>query len=132
MQLADFEYYKETFGGTVFTDEASYSPYAREASLILVRMTNDAIDQKDLESQAYCDAVKSCTCALSEKIKEMEIEDSQGRVASESLGPHSVSYRQEQKKTTAQKEQEYQHVIDLYLFNTGLLYRGINAWREYL
>ena len=127
-QYADYDYYSKTYGGQAYTDSASFDPAAKKATRIINRATHGLIDADNLAIMSYCEAVKECTCALAERILELENEDKTGRVVSESVGPHSASYRSEAKKTTKELDREYYHVIDEYLAMTGLLSCGLKNW----
>jgi len=55
-----------------------------------------------------------------------ELEEA-AKIASETIGPHSVTFRNEAKTTEAKKQIEYKRVVEMYLFGTGLLYRGFGC-----
>lgn len=125
MQFVDFEYYKNKFKGSLQEDE--FNQLAREASAIVNRLTMRRINADALQSQPYEKDVKDCTCAVAEKIEEMQRKEEAAKIASETIGPHSVTFRNEAKTTEAEKQIEYKRVVEIYLFGTGLLYRGLGC-----
>jgi hypothetical protein len=124
MQFVDFEYYKNKFKGSLQEDE--FNQLAREASAIVNRLTMRRINADALQGQPYEKDVKDCTCAVVEKIEEMQRKEEAAKIASETIGPHSVTFR-EAKMTEAEKKIEYKRVVEMYLFGTGLLYRGLGC-----
>jgi len=64
---------------------------------------------------------------IAEKIEEMQRKEEAAKIASETIGPHSVTFRNEAKTTEAEKQIEYKRVVEIYLFGTGLLYRGLGC-----
>ena len=125
MQFVDFEYYKNKFKGSLQEDE--FNQLAREASAIVNRLTMRRINADALQGQTYEKDVKDCTCAVAEKIEEMQRKEEAAKIASETIGPHSVTFRNEAKMTEAEKKIEYKRVVEIYLFGTGLLYRGLGC-----
>lgn len=125
MQFVDFEYYKNKFKGSLQEDE--FNQLAREASAIVNRLTMRRINADALQDQPYEKDVKDCTCAVAEKIEEMQRKEEAAKIASETIGPHSVTFRNEAKTTEAEKQIEYKRVAEIYLFGTGLLYRGLGC-----
>lgn len=125
MQFVDFEYYKTKFKGLLQEDE--FNQLAREASAIVNRLTMRRINADALQGQPYEKDVKDCTCAVAEKIEEMQRKEEAAKIASETIGPHSVTFGNEAKTTEAEKQIEYKRVVEMYLFGTGLLYRGLGC-----
>lgn len=125
MQFVDFEYYKNKFKGSLQEDE--FNQLAREASAIVNRLTMRRINADALQGQPYEKDVKDCTCAVAEKIEEMQRKEAAAKIASETIGPHSITFRNEAKTTEAEKQIEYKRVVEMYLFGTGLLYRGLGC-----
>lgn len=125
MQFVDFEYYKNKFKGSLQEDE--FNQLAREASAIVNRLTMCRINADALQGQPYEKDVKDCTCAVAEKIEEMKRKEAAAKIASETIGPHSITFRNEAKTTEAEKQIEYKRVVEMYLFGTGLLYRGLGC-----
>ena len=125
MQFVDFEYYKAKFKGSLQEDE--FNQLAREASAIVNRLTMRRINADALQGQPYEKDVKDCTCAVVEKIEEMQRKEAAAKIASETIGPHSVTFRNEAKTTEAEKQIEYKRLVEIYLFGTGLLYRGLGC-----
>jgi hypothetical protein len=125
MQFVEFEYYRDKFKGTL--SESEFTPLAREASAIINRLTMRRINADTLQGQPYAKDVQDCTCAVAEKIEEMQRKEEAGKISSETIGPHSVSFRNDKKLTEAEKQIEYTRVIEIYLFGTGLLYRGLGC-----
>lgn len=117
-QYADFDFYKDTFRGTVLNDKGSFDRMAIEASFYINEITLGRIDEPVI------DEVKMATCAVAEIVHSEYVQQNDDQVASESVGPHSVSYVKKT-KTTQEFEKEKIRKARMYLRDTGLLYRGI-------
>ncbi|MCE5209853.1 MAG: hypothetical protein LLG42_16305, partial [Chloroflexi bacterium] len=70
--------------------------------------------------------IKLATCAVAEKVKQLDGMESGGEIASERVGNHSVSYVQ---NPTAQlsDDAKFRRVAKLYLWGTGLMFAGVNC-----
>lgn len=126
MSYATFDFYVEEYGGRKL-NEYDFTGYANRAS--------DYIDYVTLgRAAAYDDAknaLKRCCCALADQMEDHDViraEVSAGAVASETVGPHSVSYRSIADLKAEQKK-ALDEIISMYLLPTGLLYRGVPCIR---
>lgn len=115
MTYADYQYYTESFGGTMPAPD--FARLSRQASAYLDRVTFDriAVGQPD-EIRAR---VKDACCAVADTY--FALEKSAG-VVSESNDGLSVTY-DHSSKTDGQKLYD---AAALYLGGTGLLYRGVD------
>lgn len=124
MMYAEYSYYLSEFGGSI-VPESDWQAMATKASRY--------IDQITLMRAAEIpdhDGVKLATCAVAEIQYKYAQQDkraaSSAGVSSESVGNHSVSYTAVTEETLAVKNAEMQQVASLYLFPTGLLYKGVS------
>lgn len=134
MVLVDYNYYTENYKGTSIPQD-SFEKKAKEASSRVNLNTYSRIK----EQSQITDEVKTATCEIAdllfdqETLKNKILQDSKtsGDIASESLGPHSVSYIN---KSNAQKEQllsgnalenEIYKICYRHLIMTGLMDRRI-------
>lgn len=114
---ADFEYYRTQYNGTLITDKNQFERQAIEACCLIDEMTMGRI-------RAASDEVKRAVCAVCEISYREDKQDQEAQIASESVGPHSVSYVK-QTKSKADFLSEKRAIIKRYLWRTGLLYRGV-------
>lgn len=130
MLLIDFEYYSKNYGGSSIP-ELSFQKKAIEASSIVNYYTFNRIDKNILN-----DDIKNATCEIAEliysqdKLKEIVLSEDKKIKASETVGPHSVTYVNkssfQEKKILSDSDLEkncYQ-ICMRYLAHTGLMYRG--------
>lgn len=117
-QYADFDFYQNIFKGKLIVDKDSFDRMAVESSFFLNEATLGRI------SEPIIDEVKIATCAIAEITHKEYLQNNEDQIASETVGPHSVSYVKNT-KTSKDYTKEKQKVIRMYLLNTGLLYRGI-------
>lgn len=119
-QYVDFDYYQNVFKGKLITDEDSFDRMAIDASFFLNESTLGRI------SEPIIDEVKLVSCAVAEITYKEFLQDNEDQIASESVGPHSVSYVKKI-KTTEEYSKEKLKIVKMYLSGTGLMYRGIAA-----
>ena len=124
---ASFEDYIEKFGGRAIPDEAAFNRLVIRADALLDRMSaGRAARYTDRDGK-----LALACCAVTEKLYEQEElrhGAASGGVASERVGDYRVEYRQSgSRELTA----ELEALAEMYLFGTGLLYRGISveSWR---
>lgn len=125
---ADYSYYTTTFYGDAIA-EADFPKYASRGSEFI-----DYITFGKAKGAADLDEVKKCCCALAEQyqtIDKVRIAASakvtdDGIIASESVGPHSRSFRSgvDASQAVSAAEAELGNIARRYLLPTGLLYRG--------
>lgn len=121
MQIyADFDFYRDTFKGTLIEDKDAFSRMAIEASFFINEQTLGRIDIPSEE-------VKLATCAIAEVTHKEYTQNNEDQIASETVGPHSVSYVKNT-KTIEEYDKEKSRLLRMYLANTGLLYRGLPSW----
>lgn len=126
----DFDYYSKEYNGTLIP-EKSFPKISVEASQKINYFTqNRIVEEKEV--------IKYTTCLIADEIMKNEnlknTISNDKEVASESVGPHSVSYVN---KATIQKEQIKDNItLNRCLYNiclenlpNELMYRGINVSR---
>lgn len=119
MAFADYNYYIEVYKGASLT-ENDFPMLAERASDYLTYITYGRVTDGD--------NVKRAVCALAEayevifKAQSMASSDS-GEIASQTVGSYSVTYRSSADLAQSQRKELYK-IAQMYLGNTGLLYRG--------
>lgn len=133
MAYVDYTYYTETFGSATIP-ESDFNKYERRARVSLDNFTFDRIKN---DETLIDDTVRDCMCEMMEKAFNAEQEndmtnDGTGKlVASETTDNHSVTYaisdlqKNEIDQSRITKIKLYNIAKD-YLWNTGLLYRGLD------
>lgn len=112
-RYVDYDFYTTVFKGSIIP-ELQFDKVALEATFYVNQNTFNRI-------QKVNDIVKEATCAIAELFyKEKKQNDEQ--IASESVGPHSVSYV---KNTKSQEEfdKERFKMLRMYLSTTNLMNR---------
>ncbi len=118
---ASYQDYIERFGGRAIAEEADFNRLALRAGPMLDRLTGGrAAKYQDREGK-----LALACCAVTEKLYEQEErrrEAGSEDVVSEKVGDWQVRYR-----TTGRTElsAELAALAEMYLFGTGLLYRGM-------
>lgn len=107
----DYRFYKDKYLGQVIP-EPSFRALSLKASYFINMATFNRIDPENVPDEA-----KMAVCAAAEVI--LKHEESGGK-SSESVGKLSITY--DTRKTV---EKKMYAVIQPYLANTGLLYRGV-------
>lgn len=134
MTLVDYNYYSNNYKGTVIPQD-SFDNMAIKASSIVNLNTYMRIKE---ESQITKD-VKDATCEVAEllfnqetlKNKLLQSSVESGDIASESLGPHSITYinkasiQKEELLTEEEKDKQAYNICYKYLIMTGLMDRRI-------
>lgn len=111
MERVDYDYYFSEFGGNLIPAE-QFRYYERKSAAYVNAMTCNRAVESEL------DVVRDCVCAIAELYYS---HDNNDRVASESVGALTMSYREDQHPI----EQKLSDVCRCYLMHTGLLYRGV-------
>jgi hypothetical protein len=118
----DFDFYEDTYLGNAIA-EADFPRLALNASAVIDLLTFNraaAIVTAGTETDTI-EKIELATCAVADVLK--KIEDSGGQVVqSESVGRASVTYA----KPVSQDAQAFS-AAKLYLWPTGLMYRGFTA-----
>ncbi len=129
-KLVDYEYYSKNYGGSSIP-ESSFQKSVIEASSKINQYTSNRINETILD-----DNIRNTACEIVELIysqsilKEKIISDDKSK-ASETVGPHSVTYVNnktfQEKEILTPEELEYNcyKICYRYLVNTGLMYRGV-------
>lgn len=118
MAYVDYNYYKNSFGGTAVPEE-NFLNLSVQASAFIDYITFNRLKG---ESVQISDEVKMATCAVMDEIK--KINDNGGIKSSESIGDYSVSYANVENSSKSEYKVKYSAAA-LYLGHTGLLYRGV-------
>lgn len=120
---ATFDDYTGRFGGRAITDEADFNRLAVRADAVLDRLTfGRAARYRDREGK-----LAMACCAVTEKLYEQEERSGAGGasgILEEKVGDHRVKYRSFGR---AELATELEALAEMYLYGTGLLYRGIPA-----
>lgn len=121
---ADYTYYSTTYLGSAIAS-ADFAALALRASAVIDRLTFDraAVVVAADEDDDQIDAIQMATCAVAE-VLQSQAGAADGTIISESVGRHSVTYAQGSVKS---KERAQSDAAALYLFSTGLMYRGFYA-----
>ena len=126
----DFDYYSKEYNGTLIP-EKSFPKISVKASQKINYFTQNRIVEET-------EVIKYTTCLIADEIMKNEnlknTISNDKEVASESVGPHSVSYVN---KATIKKEQIKDNItLNRCLYNiclenlpNELMYRGINVFR---
>jgi len=123
---ASYQDYVERFGGRAIPDETEFNRLALRAGPVLDRLTGGrAAKYQDREGK-----LALACCAVTEKLYEQEERrrDRSGSLVSEKVGDWQVTYRSGGR---AELNAELAALAEMYLFGTGLLYRGIPAYTEW-
>lgn len=118
-QYADYEFYEEKFCGNVIKEETLFQKLSIEASYFLDELTLGRITEED-------EAIKLAVCAIAEIGFYEHKENSGDQIASETVGPHSVSYVKKS-RTSEDYRKDKIRKARMYLSGTGLLYRGLSS-----
>ena len=129
MIYASYDDYVNVYYGDAIQTEDDFIRYASRASDYLDRITMNRVSGY-VEANPDDSAVKKAVCALADQYMMISyarasVTTSDGAIASESVGSHSVSYRSGI-ETGAALEAELKKIAEGYLLMTGLLYRGIS------
>ena len=123
---ASYQDYVERFGGRAIPDETEFNRLALRAGPVLDRLTGGrAAKYQDREGK-----LALACCAVTEKLYEQEERrrERSGSLVSEKVGDWQVKYRSGGR---AELNAELAALAEMYLFGTGLLYRGIPAYTEW-
>lgn len=134
LELVDYKYYKEIYEGSSIP-ESSFKKIAIKASEKVNYYTQDRINKDNIT-----DKIRNTTCEIAELLFEQEslkeklinYDESTKEIASETLGPRSVSYvnKSSQQANLIKSKEELEK--DIYkicyqsLVHTGLMYRGVS------
>lgn len=116
---AEYEYYTESFRGSLIPDVGSFIYCARTASQYINTVTfNRIVTENDITEavrNACCAAAEVCyTSSVSPKVA--------SGITTEKIGDYSVTYGTSESSSMRQKR--LFAAVKLWLGNTGLMYRG--------
>ena len=124
---ADYEFYTDTYAGTVFTDEDAYNTYAEMASDFIDMITHCRLTDNLPSDETMLARLKRCVCRLAEAYK--EIDDIKTSLAASAAGGgviKSMSSGGESVTFTASALQEAvsggEMEICKYLYNVAKMY----------
>lgn len=116
MAYANFEYYKNSFKGSIITDSTTFNSMSEKATDYINSATFGRISEAT-------DTIKRCCCALAETILYKSDLDSGKVIESEKNGSYSVTYAKNT-STDSAYQKRLKSICLKYLGNTGLMYRG--------
>ena len=124
--IADYEFYTDTYLGTLLTAE-TFPKYALRADSFLDLLTTGRY-AKDCLPAGAVEAVKMAECAIAEICLNLEQAETQSdaawKVQGEKVGNHTVTYRNSA-EIVEQTERQIQNIANRYLLRWGLLYKGM-------
>lgn len=112
--FADYDFYVNAYHGTMEYEE--FSARSAEAHAYLNMLTRGRISEASYE-------VKMAECAIADVVSK-QAHDEDAEISSESVGNHSRTYSTS-KKTAQQRDAEKLSAAKVWLWNTGLLYKGL-------
>lgn len=122
----EYEYYDETYLGTAIA-EADFPRLALRASAEIDRLTFEragAVVEAD-DDEETIDKIQMAACAIADELQRSDEAGGSDNITSERVGNYSVSYGS--KSSAAQSlEQKVFKSARLYLWNTGLMFKGLN------
>lgn len=128
--LVDFTFYKDTFYGKI-VDEATFSKLLIQAEATLNYYTFGRLNElTESPSEAKFAACELIDLYHDYDAKKANMESTVGRIASETVGSHSVAFKYADEifkvsdPEAVMKKSEYE-IVCKYLMPTGLLYRGV-------
>ena len=124
--IADYEFYTDTYLGTLLTAE-TFPKYALRADSFLDLLTTGRY-AKDCLPAGAVEAVKMAECAIADlclNLEQAELQsDAAWKVQGEKVGNHTVTYRNNAEIAKQTEAQIYQ-IARMYLGRHGLLNRSL-------
>ena len=119
--MADFEFYKLIYKGSVIPNEDTF-----ESAVVMAKAYVDGLigDKSNMVYDFVQEAYNKAICCAAEEIYKEDTEDNGEKKVSESVGNHSITYSSTAKSSTERNKTKYDKVR-LFLVDTGLLYRGL-------
>ena len=112
--VADYEYYRDTYLGSLLTEE-NFPKYALRADSYLDLLTTGRYEKE----MAECAIAELCL-----NLEQAELQsDAAWKVQSEKVGNHSVQFRNNA-EIAEQTERQIRDTASRYLARWGLLFRG--------
>ncbi len=133
-KLIDYNYYSNVYGGSSIPG-SSFNKYSIKAYSKINFYASNRINETNLD-----DNIKNTICEIAEILykQDMLIEKAENdtkEIASETVGPHSVSYvnksgiQIQRILSTEELERKIYNICYEKLANTGLMFRGQNVPR---
>lgn len=113
-QYVEYEFYSTEFDSTLIPTE-KFDRYSILATQYIDRATFGRIGEN------VTDEIRMATCELAESFFNENTINMNGPIASETVGPHSISYRQ---TTGSQWKASRENILANWLGNSNLLYAG--------
>ena len=124
--VADYEYYRDTYLGTLLTEE-NFAKYSLRADSFLDLLTTGRYEKDCLPEKAV-EAVKMAECAIADlclNLEQAQLQsDAAWKVQGEKVGNHTVTYRNNA-EIIEQTEKQISEIARRYLARHGLLYKGV-------
>lgn len=128
MVYATYKYYINEYSGVVISDALAFNRLARKAGLYIDQFTFGRINEANADTFP---SLPACVCDMADVIFFAEGKDgSKKEKKSESIDGYSVTYVTEGtdgENADEKLRSKLYSVAKLYLINTGLLYRGVDA-----
>ena len=127
MAYADYSFYTNVYLGNIIP-ESEFDRMAQRASDIIDVFTSDRITPDVISNENIYTKIKKANCALAEQI----YCDEQNYIHSIKAGEETITYNTDSSssKTSVQVQKDKYYtalsIISQYLYNTGLLYMGID------
>lgn len=122
----DFEFYTDMYLGTSIS-ESAFPQTAMRASKVIDQLTFGRAEAiiTAAEDDDMIEAIQMATCAVADEIQRQNSADGGKELASERVGNFSQTYvvNKDMQKTNFDKQSDSAR---LYLWNTGLMYRGFS------
>lgn len=133
-KIVDYDYYSDTYEGSSIPG-SSFNKYSISASSKVNFYTSNRIDETNLDNN-----IKNTICEIAEILYKQDVliektENDTKEIASETVGPHSVSYvnksgiQIQRILSTEELERKIYSICYEKLANTGLMFRGQNVSR---
>ncbi len=124
MIYADYDYYKNEFGGSV-VPEPSFIRAVKVASNYIDIFTFNRITELEI-----VDSIRDCACDMAETVYNLTMKNGEKNMKSESNDGYSVTYiteRVDGQDVNSLLRNKLYSVCRGYLLRTGLMYRGVKC-----
>lgn len=117
----EFTYYENEYKGNEIKTAAEFDRLIKRVTAMLDEMTFERIKGMD----TIPDCVKDCLCGMAETYNGLQVVGTDRKVTSESNDGFSQSFKEYDEESI---KVQARNVAQTYLANTGLMYRGFNAY----
>ena len=128
MAYPTFSFYQNTYHGTAIQSEEAFLPLCMRAAMRIDAVTRGGA-QAYMAENPNCTALQSAACAMADVFCEEAARKKEAHIKTEIIGQHHVTYERAPHPHSAagQEDTERQllRIAATYLFQTGLLYRGV-------